>query len=38
MKQTVKGISSVLLAIVLVLSIATSAFADRTLIIPDLPK
>ncbi|MEH6979131.1 MULTISPECIES: N-acetylmuramoyl-L-alanine amidase [Bacillus] len=38
MKQTLKGFSSVLLAIVLVLSIATSAFADRTLIIPDLPK
>ncbi|WJE54333.1 N-acetylmuramoyl-L-alanine amidase [Bacillus cereus] len=38
MKQTLKGISSVLLAIVLVLSIATSAFADRTMIIPDLPK
>ncbi|MEY8351683.1 N-acetylmuramoyl-L-alanine amidase [Bacillus cereus] len=38
MKQTLKGISSVLLAIVLVLSIATSAFADRALIIPDLPK
>ncbi|WP_410985621.1 N-acetylmuramoyl-L-alanine amidase [Bacillus cereus] len=38
MKQTLKGISSVLLAIVLVLSIATSAFADRILIIPDLPK
>ncbi|MGG3523592.1 N-acetylmuramoyl-L-alanine amidase [Bacillus pseudomycoides] len=38
MKQTLKGISSVLLAIVLVLSMATSAFADRVLIIPDLPK
>ncbi|MBC6973039.1 N-acetylmuramoyl-L-alanine amidase [Bacillus sp. Xin] len=38
MKQTLKGISSVLLAIVLVLSIVTSAFADRVLIIPDLPK
>ncbi|MDZ5606862.1 N-acetylmuramoyl-L-alanine amidase [Bacillus pseudomycoides] len=38
MKQTLKGFSSVLLAIVLVLSIATSAFADRILIIPDLPK
>ncbi|HEK9100214.1 TPA: N-acetylmuramoyl-L-alanine amidase [Bacillus pseudomycoides] len=38
MKQTLKGISSVLLAVILVLSIATSAFADRTLIIPDLPK
>ncbi|MCI0767882.1 N-acetylmuramoyl-L-alanine amidase [Bacillus sp. TL12] len=38
MKQTLKGFSSVLLAIVLVLSIATSAFADRVLIIPDLPK
>ncbi|MEI4622064.1 N-acetylmuramoyl-L-alanine amidase [Bacillus pfraonensis] len=38
MKQTLKGISTVLLAVILVLSIATSAFADRTLIIPDLPK
>ncbi|MDZ5609861.1 N-acetylmuramoyl-L-alanine amidase [Bacillus pseudomycoides] len=38
MKQTLKGISSVLLSIVLILSIVTSAFADRTLIIPDLPK
>ncbi|MBC6974867.1 N-acetylmuramoyl-L-alanine amidase [Bacillus sp. Xin] len=38
MKQTLKGFSSVLLAIVLVLSIATSVFADRVLIIPDLPK
>ncbi|HEK9103340.1 TPA: N-acetylmuramoyl-L-alanine amidase [Bacillus pseudomycoides] len=38
MRKTFKGISSVLLAIVLVLSIATSAFADRVLIIPDLPK
>ncbi|SDY42610.1 N-acetylmuramoyl-L-alanine amidase [Bacillus sp. 166amftsu] len=38
MRKTFKGFSSVLLAIVLVLSITTSAFADRTLIIPDLPK
>ncbi|MEN1934960.1 N-acetylmuramoyl-L-alanine amidase [Paenibacillus sp. 102] len=38
MKQTLKGFSSVLLAVILVLSIATSAFADRVLIIPDLSK
>ncbi|WP_206628036.1 hypothetical protein, partial [Escherichia coli] len=38
MKKTLKHISSVLFAVILVLSIATSAFADRTLIIPDLPK
>ena len=38
MRKTFKGISSVLLAIVLVLSITTSAFADRTLIIDGLPK
>ncbi|SDY37701.1 N-acetylmuramoyl-L-alanine amidase [Bacillus sp. 166amftsu] len=38
MKQTLKGFSSILLAIILVLSIATSAFADRTLIIDGLPK
>lgn len=38
MKKTLKHISSVVFAVILVLSIATSAFADRTLIIPDLPK
>ncbi|MED0945413.1 N-acetylmuramoyl-L-alanine amidase [Bacillus mycoides] len=38
MKKTLKHISSVVFAAILVLSIATNAFADRTLIIPDLPK
>lgn len=38
MKKTLKHISSVVFAVILVLSVATSAFADRTLIIPDLPK
>ncbi|MCS3600160.1 N-acetylmuramoyl-L-alanine amidase [Bacillus sp. JUb91] len=38
MKKALKHISSVAFAVILVLSIATSAFADRTLIIPDLPK
>ncbi|MEW9575805.1 N-acetylmuramoyl-L-alanine amidase [Bacillus toyonensis] len=38
MKKTLKNISSVAFAVILSLSIATSAFADRTLIIPDLPK
>lgn len=38
MKKTLKHISSVLFAVILALSFATSAFADRTLIIPDLPK
>ncbi|MEH7220571.1 N-acetylmuramoyl-L-alanine amidase [Bacillus toyonensis] len=38
MKKTLKHISSVVFAVILVVSIATSAFADRTLIIPDLPK
>ncbi|MEI3893179.1 MULTISPECIES: N-acetylmuramoyl-L-alanine amidase [Bacillus] len=38
MKKTLKHISSVLFAVILALSVATSAFADRTLIIPDLPK
>ncbi|MGH0667122.1 N-acetylmuramoyl-L-alanine amidase [Bacillus paranthracis] len=38
MKKTLKHISSVLFAVILALSITTSAFADRTLIIPDLPK
>ncbi|MDA1958360.1 peptidoglycan recognition protein family protein, partial [Bacillus cereus group sp. BcHK114] len=38
MKKTLKHIPSVLFAVILALSVATSAFADRTLIIPDLPK
>ncbi|PEM14146.1 N-acetylmuramoyl-L-alanine amidase [Bacillus toyonensis] len=38
MKKTLKNISSVAFAVILSLSVATSAFADRTLIIPDLPK
>ncbi|HHT7112202.1 TPA: N-acetylmuramoyl-L-alanine amidase [Bacillus cereus] len=38
MKKTLKHISSVVFAAILALSVATSAFADRTLIIPDLPK
>lgn len=38
MKQTFKHISSVVLVLVLILSITTSAFADRTLIIDGLPK
>lgn len=38
MKKTMKHITSLLMMLVLVVSFATSAFADRTLIIPDLPK
>ncbi|MEK4695526.1 N-acetylmuramoyl-L-alanine amidase [Bacillus sp. FSL M8-0063] len=38
MKKTLKHISSVVFAVILALSVATSAFADRTFIIPDLPK
>ncbi|PEJ56176.1 N-acetylmuramoyl-L-alanine amidase [Bacillus wiedmannii] len=38
MIKTLKHISSVVFAVILALSVATSAFADRTLIIPDLPK
>lgn len=38
MKKTLKHISSVVFAVILALSVATSTFADRTLIIPDLPK
>ncbi|PFY08553.1 N-acetylmuramoyl-L-alanine amidase [Bacillus toyonensis] len=38
MKKTLKNISSVAFAVILSLSVATSAFADRMLIIPDLPK
>ncbi|MED1116469.1 N-acetylmuramoyl-L-alanine amidase [Bacillus paramycoides] len=38
MKKTLKHISSVVFAVILVLSVTISAFADRTLIIPDLPK
>ncbi|MGK8427689.1 N-acetylmuramoyl-L-alanine amidase [Bacillus cereus] len=38
MKKTMKHITSLLMILVLVGSFATSTFADRTLIIPDLPK
>ncbi|PFT76483.1 N-acetylmuramoyl-L-alanine amidase, partial [Bacillus thuringiensis] len=38
MKKTMKHITSFLMILVFVGSFATSAFADRTLIIPDLPK
>ena len=38
MKKTLKHISSIVLTAILALSITTSAFADRILIIPDLPK
>ncbi|MBK5433413.1 N-acetylmuramoyl-L-alanine amidase [Bacillus sp. TH25] len=38
MKKTLKYISSVVFAVIFALSVATSAFADRALIIPDLPK
>lgn len=38
MKKTMKHITSLLMMLVLAGSFATSAFADRTLIIPDLPK
>ncbi|UYO18736.1 N-acetylmuramoyl-L-alanine amidase [Bacillus sp. 41-22] len=38
MKKTMKHITSFLMILVLAGSFATSAFADRTLIIPDLPK
>ncbi|MFB6649234.1 N-acetylmuramoyl-L-alanine amidase [Bacillus toyonensis] len=38
MKKTLKNISTVAFSVIVSLSIATSAFADRTLIIPDLPK
>ncbi|MGH0601205.1 N-acetylmuramoyl-L-alanine amidase [Bacillus mycoides] len=38
MKKTMKHIISLLMILVLASSFATSAFADRTLIIPDLPK
>ncbi|MBW3492079.1 peptidoglycan recognition family protein [Bacillus sp. FDAARGOS_1420] len=38
MKKTLKHSSSVVFAAILVLSVATSTFADRILIIPDLPK
>ncbi|AXK21508.1 N-acetylmuramoyl-L-alanine amidase [Bacillus sp. COPE52] len=38
MKKTLKSISTVAFSVIVSLSIATSAFADRTLIIPDLPK
>ncbi|MEC2469226.1 N-acetylmuramoyl-L-alanine amidase, partial [Bacillus cereus] len=38
MKKTLKHISSIVLTAILALSITTSAFADKILIIPDLPK
>ncbi|MBJ7945079.1 N-acetylmuramoyl-L-alanine amidase [Bacillus cereus group sp. N24] len=38
MKKTMKHITSLLMMLVLAGSFATSTFADRTLIIPDLPK
>ncbi|OOR27572.1 N-acetylmuramoyl-L-alanine amidase [Bacillus wiedmannii] len=38
MKKKWKHISSIVVAIILVLSIGTNVFADRVLIIPDLPK
>ncbi|MEK4707087.1 N-acetylmuramoyl-L-alanine amidase [Bacillus sp. FSL R10-2780] len=38
MKKTMKLASSVFMALLLLLSFTTGAFADRTLIIPDLPK
>ncbi|HDR7393894.1 TPA: N-acetylmuramoyl-L-alanine amidase [Bacillus toyonensis] len=38
MKKSLKNISSIAFAVILSLSVATSALADRTLIIPDLPK
>ncbi|MGW6151502.1 N-acetylmuramoyl-L-alanine amidase [Bacillus mycoides] len=38
MKKTMKHVTSFLMILALAGSFATSAFADRTLIIPDLPK
>ncbi|PGW72611.1 N-acetylmuramoyl-L-alanine amidase [Bacillus cereus] len=38
MKKKWKRISSIVVAMILVLSIGTNVFADRVLIIPDLPK
>ncbi|PGA65763.1 N-acetylmuramoyl-L-alanine amidase, partial [Bacillus toyonensis] len=38
MKKTMKLASSVFMTLLLLLSFTTGAFADRTLIIPDLPK
>ncbi|EJQ54854.1 hypothetical protein IEI_01323 [Bacillus wiedmannii] len=38
MKKKWKHISSIVVAMILVLSIGTNVFADRILIIPDLPK
>ncbi|MGH0945625.1 N-acetylmuramoyl-L-alanine amidase [Bacillus mycoides] len=38
MKKKWKHISSIVVAMILVLSIGTNIFADRVLIIPDLPK
>ncbi|MEK7014705.1 N-acetylmuramoyl-L-alanine amidase [Bacillus sp. FSL R9-9410] len=38
MKKTMKHVTPFLMILVLVVSFTTGAFADRTLIIPDLPK
>ncbi|EOW9530629.1 N-acetylmuramoyl-L-alanine amidase, partial [Bacillus cytotoxicus] len=38
MKRGMKWSFSIAVTFILVLSIATSTFADRVLIIPDLPK
>ncbi|OOR10841.1 N-acetylmuramoyl-L-alanine amidase [Bacillus cereus] len=38
MKKSFKRVSSVCMTLLLLFSFTTSAFADRTLIIPDLPK
>lgn len=38
MKKKWKHISSIVVAMILVLSIGTNVLADRILIIPDLPK
>ncbi|QKE07650.1 N-acetylmuramoyl-L-alanine amidase [Bacillus cereus] len=38
MKKSIKLVSSIFMTLLLLLSVATGAFADRTLIIPDLPK
>ncbi|UOB80786.1 peptidoglycan recognition protein family protein [Bacillus sp. ZJS3] len=38
MKKSMKHITSLLMILVLAVSFTTSAFADRTLIIPELPK
>ncbi|MEC2444382.1 N-acetylmuramoyl-L-alanine amidase, partial [Bacillus cereus] len=38
MKKKYKHILSIVVAMILVVSIGTNALADRTLLIPDLPK